>query len=44
VPSCPMVSGAAGVLPLASFHSASGCPLRTMIFARAGSGFVAVFL
>ena len=33
-----------GVLPLASIHSASRCPLRTMIFAPAGSGLVTVFL
>ena len=32
------------VLPLASFHSASRYPLRTMNFAPAGSGLVKVFL
>ena len=42
--SLPAVTVPFGVLPLASFHSASRCPLRTMIFAPAGSGLVKVFL
>ena len=44
VPSLPVVTGAVRRFPLASIYSASRSPLRTMVFAPSGSGFVTVFL
>src|SRR5579859_4319370 len=43
-PALPTVTGAVRALPFASLHFARRWPLRMMISAPAGSGFVNVFL